>query len=329
MGTAAFSWLKEGPGQMGLTRSISALAVICAMGALTVGCASEAQLSGQVDFPSPDLPPPDQDGDGIIDPDDKCPTVKEDGKPPSPSDGCPNLDEDNDGILVPQDKCPTEPETVNQFEDEDGCPDKKPLVQIVGQEVKINQKILFKHDSAKIEAESTELLDAVGKIIKEHPELQLIEVGGHASKEGDDHYNRRLTQKRVESVVAALVERGVEKDRLMAQGYGFHCLLGAGTTETDHEQNRRVEFKILFRDNKPTDMTRGCEGSEKAGIKLKPLPATVTGAAAGKAGADAAKGAAPKPATGTGTGTGTTGSTAPAGKKPSVSAPKPPPAPAP
>lgn len=284
------------------------------MSALSIGCGAEAQLGGQVDFPAPELPPADQDGDGIPDPNDKCPTVKEDGKAPNPNDGCPNLDEDNDGIPVPQDKCPTEPETANGFEDEDGCPDKKPLVQIVGQEVKINQKILFKHDSAKIEPESNELLDAVAKIIKDHPELQVIEVGGHASQEGDDQYNRRLTQKRVESVVAALTERGVQKERLIPQGYGFHCALSA----TDHEQNRRVEFKILVRDGKLTDVQRGCETAAKAGITPKPIPANAT-----KAGDATKTGTATKPADAK------QGATAPVGKKPSVVAPKPAPAPAP
>jgi outer membrane protein OmpA-like peptidoglycan-associated protein len=332
-----------------------------ALGATAIGCAAEAQIGGQVDFPSPDLPPADQDGDGIVDADDKCPTVKEDGKPPSPNDGCPNLDEDGDGIPVPQDKCPKEPETVNGHEDDDGCPDKKPLVQIVGQEVKINQKIIFKKDSAKIEPESNELLEAVAKIVKEHPELQLIEVGGHASKEGDDQYNRKLTQKRVESVVSALSERGVEKERLIPQGYGFHCPLAEGTTADALEQNRRVEFKILYRDNKNTDVQRGCGASEKAGIKLAPVAQILGGRAAAKAANDASKGAGKagagggaaggKAGAGTtgsaggtttgGTGTGKAGSGAPnsggsgdaagAGgmKRPTATAPKPPPSPAP
>src|SRR6185503_17558554 len=100
----------------------------------------------------PPPPPPDGDGDGILDADDKCPSEKEDGKPPNANDGCPVKDTDGDGITDDVDKCPDQPETKNDFEDEDGCPDQKPLVQIVGTEVKINQKIQFKHDSAGIEA---------------------------------------------------------------------------------------------------------------------------------------------------------------------------------
>ena len=192
------------------------------------GCRSSASIGGNVETtppPPPPPPPPDGDGDGILDPDDRCPAEKEDGAPPNPSDGCPNADADGDGIPVPQDKCPNEPETVNQYQDDDGCPDAKPLVQLVGTRVQINQKIQFKHASADIEADSTPILDAVADVLKKNPDIRLIEVGGHASKEGDAWYNRTLTQKRSQSVAKALVERGIDKDRLAAQGYGFYCLI--------------------------------------------------------------------------------------------------------
>lgn len=61
-------------------------------------------------------PPPDSDKDGFIDPQDKCPT--EAGIAP---DGCPDKDPDKDGILDPTDKCPNEAGVGP-----DGCPDKDP-----------------------------------------------------------------------------------------------------------------------------------------------------------------------------------------------------------
>jgi len=243
-------------------------------GALS-GCTAEAKMSGNFEAgtPPPPAPPPDDDGDGILNADDKCPNDKEDGKPPDDKDGCPNLDEDGDGIPTPQDKCPTEPETKNDFEDDDGCPDKKPLVQLIGQEVRINQKIQFKKGSAAIEDESKPILDAVADVLKKNNDIQLVEVGGHASKEGDANFNKTLTQKRVDSVSKELVTRGVDKARLLSQGYGFYCPLDAGDTPEALEKNRRVEFKILWRGGKATDMARGCEGATKAGIKPKAIPA--------------------------------------------------------
>lgn len=252
--------------------SILVAALLC--GAGVTACTARAQIGGELETapPPPPPPPPDDDGDGILNADDKCPAEKEDGKPPSPNDGCPNLDEDGDGIPSPQDKCPTEPETMNGFEDDDGCPDKKPLVQLVGTRVQINQKIQFKHNSAAVEAESAPVLDAVAEVMKKNQDIQLVEVSGHASKEGDPFYNRTLTQKRVDSVVKELVKRGVEKERLMSQGYGFYCLVDEGTTDEAHEKNRRVEFKVLLRGDKETTETRGCEAATKANVKPKALP---------------------------------------------------------
>jgi OOP family OmpA-OmpF porin len=68
--------------------------------------------------------PGDTDGDGIADPQDKCPNEKEDLDGFEDTDGCPELDNDKDGIPDAQDKCPNEPEDRDGFEDADGCPDR-------------------------------------------------------------------------------------------------------------------------------------------------------------------------------------------------------------
>ncbi|MEM9452889.1 MAG: OmpA family protein [Myxococcota bacterium] len=63
----------------------------------------------------PPKPIPDTDGDGILDPDDECPTVP--GVPEY--NGCPIPDTDGDGILDPDDECPETP----GLEEFNGCPD--------------------------------------------------------------------------------------------------------------------------------------------------------------------------------------------------------------
>lgn len=68
----------------------------------------------------------DQDGDGIPDDADKCPSEPEDKDGFEDEDGCPDPDNDHDGIPDDKDLCPNAPETFNGFEDEDGCPDRRP-----------------------------------------------------------------------------------------------------------------------------------------------------------------------------------------------------------
>jgi outer membrane protein OmpA-like peptidoglycan-associated protein len=74
---------------------------------------------------APKLPPKpgDRDGDGFVDPEDKCPDDAEDKDDFQDDDGCPELDNDADGIRDRDDKCPLDPEDVDKHEDTDGCPD--------------------------------------------------------------------------------------------------------------------------------------------------------------------------------------------------------------
>ncbi len=65
----------------------------------------------------------DQDGDGVLNSKDKCPTVAEDCDGDQDEDGCPEFDKDGDGISDEADKCPLDPEDKDGFEDADGCPD--------------------------------------------------------------------------------------------------------------------------------------------------------------------------------------------------------------
>ncbi len=65
----------------------------------------------------------DEDGDGIANDEDQCPTEAEDKDNIDDSDGCPEEDFDHDKILDELDTCPLEPETENGYKDDDGCPD--------------------------------------------------------------------------------------------------------------------------------------------------------------------------------------------------------------
>ena len=65
----------------------------------------------------------DQDGDGIADASDACPTKAEDKDGFEDKDGCPDPDNDKDSVADENDKCPDKPETINGVADTDGCPD--------------------------------------------------------------------------------------------------------------------------------------------------------------------------------------------------------------
>jgi hypothetical protein len=90
--------------------------------------AQAGELNLRVDL-APD-PPPDRDGDTIIDSLDKCPDVSSIGRD-ADHDGCPDpdLDPDHDGVPVAQDKCPTE-NASGRDANHDGCLDPAPHKRI-------------------------------------------------------------------------------------------------------------------------------------------------------------------------------------------------------
>ncbi len=215
-------------------------------------------------------PDDDNDKDGIPDKKDACPNDAEDKDGFEDEDGCPDPDNDKDGILDVHDKCPNEPETYNGFQDEDGCPDKG-SVMIEGNNIIILQKIKFKTASAEILPESNPILDAVSTTIIHHPEFSLMEIAGHADERADPLYNLRLTQDRVNSVMAALIQRGVDKSKLRSKGYGEYCPEDPGHNEKAWETNRRVEFKIVKTKDGPSGVELGCANATANGVKPDPV----------------------------------------------------------
>jgi len=216
-------------------------------------------------------PDPDNDQDGIPDKRDKCPNDPEDKDGFEDADGCPDPDNDKDGIPDVKDKCPNQPETYNGFEDEDGCPDKGSVI-IQDNNIVILDKIKFRKASAEILPESNKILDAVATTLQHHPEFTLIEVAGHADERASDEYNLKLTQDRVNSVVRALVARGLEASRLRSKGYGEYCPVDEAHNEAAWEQNRRVEFKIVKTADGPTGVELGCATATSHGVSPAPVP---------------------------------------------------------
>ncbi len=213
----------------------------------------------------------DRDGDGILDSLDKCPDEPEDRDGFQDADGCPDPDNDGDGIPDVRDKCPNEPETFNGLDDEDGCPDEGKVV-IEGSDIVILEKVQFKRGSAEILPESDEILDAVTAALKGHPEFLVLEVAGHADERGNEDLNLRLTRARAAAVVDALVARGVQRSRLVSQGYGKYCPLDPAHTDAAWEKNRRVEFKIVKTEDGTTDAERGCELARQKGVLPPEIP---------------------------------------------------------
>jgi OOP family OmpA-OmpF porin len=71
-----------------------------------------------------------------------------------------------------------------------------------------------------------------------------IEVSGHADRTGTAQYNQRLSVRRAETVAAELVRRGIARNEITIQGFGFDRPLVPTAMGVREPQNRRVEIVL-------------------------------------------------------------------------------------
>ncbi len=109
--------------------------------------------------------------------------------------------------------------------------------------VKLNN-IYFDFDKFDLKTESYTELDRVFKFLNENPAIS-IEISAYTDSKGSDDYNLSLSQKRAESVVEYLIDKGIAAGRLVAKGYGKANPVASNDSEEGRAQNRRVEMKIL------------------------------------------------------------------------------------
>ncbi|MBN8616483.1 MAG: OmpA family protein [Deltaproteobacteria bacterium] len=150
-------------------------------------------------------------------------------------------DSDGDRIANAWDSCPLDPETYNGTEDEDGCPDRGSVV-ISDESIAILDQVYFPEGSDEIPDRAQPIVAAVAQTLIHNPQILSVDVEGHAASTERDPWG--VTAARAGTVRAALIERGVAADRLVAVPYGASQPVDPRATADAHERNRRVSFHI-------------------------------------------------------------------------------------
>jgi outer membrane protein OmpA-like peptidoglycan-associated protein len=105
------------------------------------------------------------------------------------------------------------------------------------------EQIRFKVSSAELDPASGALIERLKGLAARCPQAR-IRVEGHTDAQGEAEANLRLSRRRAQAVVAALVKVGVPAGRLRAEGLGETRLLDPADTPGAHERNRRIEFHL-------------------------------------------------------------------------------------
>jgi outer membrane protein OmpA-like peptidoglycan-associated protein len=80
--------------------------------------------------------------------------------------------------------------------------------------------------------------------MQDNPDLK-FSVEGHTDNTGSAATNQTLSEARSKAIVDKLVEMGISKDRLKAEGKGQNSPIADNSTDEGRAKNRRVEFVKL------------------------------------------------------------------------------------
>ncbi len=106
------------------------------------------------------------------------------------------------------------------------------------------RQITFAPGSANIDPAARQTLDRIAEVMRNCLDVAM-EIGGHTDSQGREEMNQRLSQRRAEAVIEALMARRIPVAHLTAMGYGPSVPIADNGTEAGREANRRIEFKLL------------------------------------------------------------------------------------
>lgn len=117
--------------------------------------------------------------------------------------------------------------------------------QADGSESFVARDVLFKFDSDEVDEEFAEALVRMAEYLKQPPGFQELVVEGHTDSVGSAAYNKKLSQRRANSVRNVLVgEGGLSASKVKAVGYGEDQPIGDNGNYQGRKLNRRVEFNV-------------------------------------------------------------------------------------
>ena len=105
--------------------------------------------------------------------------------------------------------------------------------------------VYFAFDSAKLDAESNEIIDGIVLVLNKLDSYK-ITLGGHTDTSGSNAYNKRLAKSRADIVKGNLINKhGVAADRIVENAFGESRLKVATEDGVKERKNRRVEIYVI------------------------------------------------------------------------------------
>lgn len=118
------------------------------------------------------------------------------------------------------------------------------VVELATGDAVVLQNIQFEYNSSALTEDSQAGIQMLTEFLERNPDLK-VELAGHTDDVGNAQYNQKLSAERAEAVRNALIDNGINENRLTAKGYGASQPLVPNDSEENRALNRRTEMIII------------------------------------------------------------------------------------
>lgn len=112
-----------------------------------------------------------------------------------------------------------------------------------GWEFGLSGKVLFGSDVESLNAQSTEIVERIGKALL-GVGIERVRVDGHTDASGKEAYNQQLSLRRAKSVANVLGTVGMKQENIQLQGLGSSEPVASNDTAAGRTENRRVAIVV-------------------------------------------------------------------------------------
>jgi outer membrane protein OmpA-like peptidoglycan-associated protein len=103
--------------------------------------------------------------------------------------------------------------------------------------------VLFDTGKAQLKPGAQRSIDQIAAFLNENPERR-VQVEGFTDSQGPNEYNLELSQSRADAVAMAIIQRGIDAQRVRALGYGEKFPVASNANDGSRQLNRRVEVIV-------------------------------------------------------------------------------------
>jgi outer membrane protein OmpA-like peptidoglycan-associated protein len=103
--------------------------------------------------------------------------------------------------------------------------------------------VLFDTGKAQLKSGAERSIEQIAAFLNENPERR-VQVEGFTDSQGANEFNLELSQSRADAVAMAIIQRGIDAQRVRALGYGEEFPVASNANAGSRQLNRRVEIIV-------------------------------------------------------------------------------------